>query len=116
MNTRALRAELFLHPGEFHFGMGPERIGTLLGSCVAITVWHPQHHFGGMCHILLPGRQRQPATPLDGRYADEAVELFAAELKARHVSPTACQIKLFDGSNLGTINNFNAIFFHFGYS
>lgn len=96
----AKQMERFLHPGEFHFGSAPSRIGTLLGSCVSITIWHPVHHVGGMCHILLPGRQRHPGAPPDGRYADEAVELFAIELKNRHIAPTSCQVKLFGGGNM----------------
>jgi chemotaxis receptor (MCP) glutamine deamidase CheD len=31
--------EVFLNPGEFHFGEGTTRISTLLGSCVSITLW-----------------------------------------------------------------------------
>lgn len=92
--------EVFLHPGEFHFGPAPTRIGTLLGSCVAVTVWHPLHHFGGMCHILFPSRQRPPGSLPDGRYADEAIERFFYELRAKRVPPHSCQIKLFGGGNM----------------
>ena len=51
---------VFLHPGECYFGGGPTRIATLLGSCVSITVWHPRLLVGGMCHYMLPSRQRPP--------------------------------------------------------
>ncbi len=36
-----------LKAGEFHFGGGPTRISTLLGSCVSITLWHPRKRIGG---------------------------------------------------------------------
>lgn len=103
----ANQAEIFLHPGQFHFGSAPGKIGTLLGSCVSVTLWHPTHHVGGMCHILLPTRQRPPAAPLDARYADEAVALLAEELKARHYLPASCQVKLFGGGDMfaGTLAN-----------
>lgn len=93
-------SEVFLHPGDFHFCHAPGRIGTLLGSCVSVTVWHPQHHSGGMCHILLPGRQRPPGSPPDGHYADEAIERFILELRLRNLAPSACQVKLFGGSKM----------------
>jgi chemotaxis protein CheD len=48
--------ELFLHPGEYAFGDAQTRIRTLLGSCVAITFWHPVLKTGAMCHYLLPAR------------------------------------------------------------
>lgn len=92
--------DIFLHPGEIHFGVSPGRIGTLLGSCVAVTVWHPQMQFGGMCHILLPGRQRPPGSLPDGRFANEAIERFSYELRAKRVSPASCQVKIFGGGNM----------------
>jgi len=92
--------EIFLHPGDFHFGKAPGAIATLLGSCVSITLWHPQHRQGGMCHILLPGRQRAPGHPPDGRFADEAVEMFISALRARGVPLDGCQVKLFGGGNM----------------
>ena len=51
-----------LRPGDFYFGGGRTRISTLLGSCVSITLWHPQRHVGGMCHYLLARRNGQSDT------------------------------------------------------
>lgn len=47
-------APLLVHPGEWFFGRAPSRVSTLLGSCVAVTVWHPSLRWGGLCHYLLP--------------------------------------------------------------
>ena len=47
---------VYLPAGKFHFGGGNVRVHTLLGSCVAITVWHPLKRVGGICHYLLPTR------------------------------------------------------------
>lgn len=95
-----LTREVFLHPGEFHFGPAPGRIKTLLGSCVAVTVWHPARRCGGMCHIVLPSRQRPFGALPDGRYANEAIERFIHELSARRIDPAACRVKLFGGGNM----------------
>ena len=43
----------FLEPGECCFFQEPRLITTILGSCLALTVWHPQLKVGGMCHYLL---------------------------------------------------------------
>ena len=49
--------EYFLHPGEFQFTDDPDtRFRTLLGSCVAMTLYHPKRRIGGMSHYLLPTR------------------------------------------------------------
>jgi chemotaxis protein CheD len=92
--------DLFLHPGEFFFGAAPGRIGTLLGSCVSVTLWHPGRRIGGMCHILLSGRRRASGEALDPRYADETIELFSRELRLRRVAPQECEAKLFGGGRM----------------
>lgn len=99
-------AEIYLNPGNFHFGGTDARIHTLLGSCVSITLWHPVLRIGGMCHFMLPRRQ-QPETEtavLDGRYGDEAVQMFQREIARFHTRPAEYQTKVFGGGNM-----FNAL-------
>jgi len=48
--------EIFLGPGDLFFGDRDTRIRTLLGSCVAVTLWHPRAKLGGMCHFVVPTR------------------------------------------------------------
>ena len=45
--------DVFLMPGEHFVGDARHRIRTLLGSCVSITLWHPQRRVGAMSHFLL---------------------------------------------------------------
>ena len=91
--------EIYLHPGEFYFGDRDTRIRTLLGSCVAITAWHPARRIGGMCHYLLPTRGKAGADAHGGRYADEAVELFRREMEAVGTRCCEYEIKLFGGGD-----------------
>ncbi len=94
--------EIFLNPGDFHFSDGNVRIHTLLGSCVAITLWHPVFRCGGMCHFLLPVRQKSEAasSALDGRYGDEAMELFVMEIARFNTRPGEYQAKIFGGGKM----------------
>jgi chemotaxis protein CheD len=93
--------EIFLRPGEFYFGEGKTRIRTLLGSCVAITLWHPRLHLGGMCHYMLPHRpHRKKGEPMDGRYADEVLEMFMQELRRSQTRPADYQVKIFGGGRM----------------
>jgi chemotaxis protein CheD len=92
--------DIFLNPGEIFFGDSQMRIRTLLGSCVAITVWHPQLHIGGMCHYMLPARQRGKSTNLDGRYADEAILLLIREILRQQTDPHSYEVKVFGGGNM----------------
>ena len=42
--------DVFLQPGDIHFGGADTRIRTVLGTCVAISLWHPVRQIGGMSH------------------------------------------------------------------
>ena len=93
--------EFFLNPGDFYFGGGETRIVTLLGSCISITVWHPVRHIGGMCHYLLPSHgTKGKRQNLDGRYADEAVQLMLQKIAQHYTQPQEYQIKIFGGGNM----------------
>lgn len=93
--------EIFLKPGEMHWGDTDTRIRTILGSCVAICLWHPKLKIGGMCHYLLPSRRnRDTAMVPDARYGDEAMELLMNELKKTSTSTKDYHVKVFGGANM----------------
>ena len=89
-----------LGPGDFHFGHGRTRISTLLGSCVSLILWHPRKKIGGMCHYMLSERQRPADTPLDGRFAAEAFELFLHHVAIAATRPSDYEAKLFGGASM----------------
>lgn len=93
--------EIFLQPGEFYFGDEKTRIRTLLGSCVAIVLWQPRLRIGGMCHFMLPSRP-QPAgqAVLDGRYGEEAMQMFMRELQRTATSPGEYRTRLIGGGRM----------------
>ena len=101
MGTASDIREAYLRPGDFCFGQGKLRITTLLGSCVSITLWHPLLAHGGMCHYMLPSHKppRGNLAP-DGKYGDEAMELFMLELKKRHTVPAQYQVNIYGGGNM----------------
>ncbi|MBN2679185.1 chemotaxis protein CheD [Acidithiobacillus montserratensis] len=93
--------EIFLQPGDWYFGDKQTRIRTLLGSCIAITIWHPRLLVGGMCHFLLPERGNCAATPgLDGKYGDEAVAVLLQEVRKQRTQPGEYVCKIFGGGNM----------------
>jgi chemotaxis protein CheD len=93
--------EVFLQPGEFYFGEEMTRIRTLLGSCVAVTLWHPRLRIGGMAHYMLPQRPgRATDQALDGRYAEEVMLMFQRELQQTKTRPADYRVKLFGGGRM----------------
>ena len=101
MDTGIAIVDVFLKPGDIHFGGANTHIRTVLGSCVAISVWHPVRRIGGLSHCLLPSAGRTcAATEYDGRYVDEAVPWLLREMARNGTRPREYQIKLFGGGNM----------------
>lgn len=100
MKKTADIVEIFLQPGDYYFGDRNTRIRTVLGSCVSITMWHPKHLIGGMCHFMLPTRERGKMDRLDGRYADEAMAMFLRDITAAGTQSAEYEVKLFGGGNM----------------
>ena len=101
---------LTLMPGQMHFGPHAATLRTLLGSCLSVTLWHPEKRLGGMCHFLLPTRTRAAQEPLDGRYGDEALEAMVKLLRATGTDPKDYQAHLYGGADTmpeGTALKFN---------
>lgn len=90
--------DIFLQPGDYFVGDSAFRVRTLLGSCVSITLWHPQARIGAMSHFLLPGRSKDQQP--DARYGDDALDLMVAGLHALGVAQADCQAKIFGGGDM----------------
>lgn len=98
--------DIFLLPGGHHFGSGHTRIRTILGSCVSITMWHPQRRIGGMCHYMLarpPSKRKDGA--LDGRYGEDALKLFLAYAIRHGAKPQDFEFKLFGAASMFAASN-----------
>jgi chemotaxis protein CheD len=88
-------SDVFLRPGDCYVGHRGQRLHTVLGSCVAITLWHPGSCAGGMCHFMLA--HRPGAAAADARYGDDAVQAMLDGLAALGVPARACEAKAFGG-------------------
>lgn len=95
-------------PGQLYFGNRPRSLRTLLGSCVAITLWHPKRRIGGMCHYLLPERSERnerkardelDAAIRDGRYASDAMALLIEAIAHVGTRPEDYEAHLYGGAD-----------------
>jgi chemotaxis protein CheD len=96
MATTAPAGHVFLRPGELYFGGPGEFIETILGSCVAITLWHPRYHVGGMCHYVVPQSSLSTDVP-DGHGAPDAVQALLDHVARVCTRPEDYEIKIFGG-------------------
>jgi chemotaxis protein CheD len=97
-------SEVVLHPGDFYFTRAGEHrtvVRTLLGSCVAVTLWHPRLGLGGMCHFVVPKRGDADRADgrLDGRYAEDAVRMFGHAVDRNGTRPEEYEVGLFGGGS-----------------
>jgi chemotaxis protein CheD len=91
--------KVFLLPGQWYFGQTGALVRTLLGSCIAVTLWHPQKRFGGMCHFLLPTRPKPPDGTLDGRFGDEAMLLLSRAISRTGTRSSEYEVNLYGGAD-----------------
>jgi chemotaxis protein CheD len=98
--------EVFLQPGEICMADRPTVITTLLGSCVAVTMFSPQRGVGGICHGLLPScRGEKPCRCdeycLEGiRYVDCSIMRMLAWFRDNGIPREELVVKVFGGSDM----------------
>ncbi|WP_404416147.1 response regulator [Marinospirillum sp.] len=93
--------KIVLKIGELVFGKGSRHLQTLLGSCVAITLWHPQKRLGGMCHFALPVRGKALSEKkLDPRYGDDCLALFRKLAEEKQTELHEYQACIYGGGNM----------------
>jgi len=98
-------SRLNIHPGEWYFGNEYSSLYTVLGSCVALSVWHPTLKLGGFCHYLLAREPkhltRSGLLEGPGRYASSVLPLLKQAMQ-RYGSLSDYQLGLFGGCDAFT--------------
>jgi len=85
--------------GEIHIGRGAVRLDTTLGSCIAVTAWHPMLKVGAMTHYLLPEPGHVERRKPDGYYGCFALAAIVADL-GRQAPLRQFQFGVFGGGSL----------------
>ena len=95
--------DIYVHPCGVWFGGAPAQIRTVLGSCVAITLWHPSLRLGGMCHYMM-GPCTKPNCRRNGRpescYANKALFELHVRIRDHGCDPREFEAKLFGGGSM----------------
>ncbi|MDH5182910.1 MAG: chemotaxis protein CheD [Gammaproteobacteria bacterium] len=92
-------SSLYLMPGALYIGNEVEEIKTLLGSCVAVTLWHPVDRLVAMTHIVLP----TSAVRSGPRYATEAIAQLTRVINQRLYQPSEFEVGLYGGGMMFTL-------------
>lgn len=88
----------YLYPGTLFAHRQPHLVTTVLGSCVAVCLWDPAAHLGGINHYLLPlwNGEGLP-TP---KYGNVAIDRLIEKLQSLGARSDRLLAKLFGGASL----------------
>lgn len=98
MLQRRRPTDIVLQPGEYVVGEAGQRIRTVLGSCVSMTLWCGERRIGAMSHYMLAYRTAHDEC--SGRYGEDALALMLAELARRGIDRMRCEAKVFGGGRM----------------
>jgi chemotaxis protein CheD len=93
-----LGADFLLPVGDVYFGKSPGVIKTLLGSCVAVTVWNETYQVGGMCHYLL-ATTNNPLESNNYRYGMYALDYLYQNM-IKYSPANEFELRLFGGGKI----------------
>jgi chemotaxis protein CheD len=96
--------QLNLQPGELLVTQEPQWVITLLGSCVAVTMFNARVQLAAICHAMLP-KPRDNNVPGPGpndivRYVSHAIPAMAERFAQLGLQPDEVEVKMFGGGNV----------------
>lgn len=94
---------IFLKPGEVVVAYEPALVSSVLGSCVAVTMYSPALRIGAICHAMLPDSGGRVD---DLRYVDNAVHYIYRRMRER--GATDLVVKLFGGAQVLAVESYDA--------
>lgn len=94
---------IYLKPGEVVVTRKPVLVSTVLGSCVAVTMFSPSCGFGAICHAMLPENSSRNS---DLRYVDTALQHIYDKV-VKYGIGNDLVIKLFGGAQVLNVGENN---------
>ncbi|QWV91980.1 chemotaxis protein CheD [Geomonas oryzisoli] len=94
---------VFLKPGQIMVSSEPVLVTTLLGSCVAVTIFSYRLRLGAICHAQLPGTGDLFDGIQDehhGKYVDTAIRAMLERLLKRGALRGELEAKVFGGADM----------------
>jgi chemotaxis protein CheD len=96
--TCAKTAEMMVGMGQVAAGCPPQKMKAVVGSCIALALYHPRLKRGVMAHIVLPDSAGRNGAP--GKFADTAVPRMLELLKDLNTSASCLTAKLAGAANM----------------
>lgn len=96
-------SHIYLKPGELCVSHQPVRVTTVLGSCVAATMFYPKLGIGAICHAMQPFCQHETSSchaecREKYKYVSCVISEMIDRLKRLSVTVGELEVKLFGGA------------------
>jgi len=96
--------QVHLAPGELLVTRDPQIVVTVLGSCVAVTMFDRESSLAAICHAMLVEPQRGEwllaGDPLRFRYVNIVVPAMVDVYRRAGIDPYGIEVKIFGGGNV----------------
>jgi chemotaxis protein CheD len=92
------RRETLVGMGQIAAGRAPERMKSVLGSCIGLAIYHPRLKTGAVAHVVLADSAGRGGAP--GKFADTAVPEMLRLLKELGVPGHGLIAKYAGGANM----------------
>jgi chemotaxis protein CheD len=100
---------LYLKPGEWFFGRERGLIKTILGSCIAVTMFHRNTRLAAICHALMPACEKKGGCTgyceSHSRYADCIIRRMTEIFFHRGIKAGDIELKLFGGADSFSVDS-----------
>ena len=96
--TRTKLLETMVGMGQIAAGEPPQQLKAIIGSCIALALYHPRLKKGFLAHIVLPDSAGRPGTP--GKFADTAIPKMLELFKEWGVPAHGLMAKVAGGANM----------------
>lgn len=103
---------LEVNMGMIRTGKAPEKLGTVLGSCIGLSFYEKSRKIGVLSHIMLPdsGELKNIIKSEEkGKYADTAIEEMINIFKSKNIDLKNIEIKMVGGAQMFDIKRKNEI-------
>lgn len=104
---------IHLKPGELLVTHESCMVVTVLGSCLAVTMFSARFKLAAICHAMLPQPRRTgagagaagPAEHEPFKYLSEVIPAMTAKFVAAGLDPREVEVKIFGGGNVISPNH-----------
>ncbi len=91
-------SNVYLKPGEVIISQNPIMVSTILGSCIAVTMFSPSKKIGAICHAMFPCN---PTDDVNVQYTDSAIRVIYSKMM-EYTGKSDLIVKLFGGAKVLT--------------